>query len=339
MSSTYYPPRGHFEWRTIVGAWDAEPMSGSHHERYWDTHIDGSYPLCTVRDTDGVVYSCVRRIANGGDSGGFILQSNADGKDLRIDPACGAAYSGPVAQTFDEGTHRLTGGDTTLDGGFLLALDRQSVHWKESELLELEGRLIGPGLQWYTPWPQHGGAFYAARIYRTQGSILGKKVDGFMGFDQYYFPPGFAYGNDPFVQDVELSYIVFGNEYDDATIEVGHMFHGHDRWGAAMVNNEQGPIILSSDVQAEITARDERGYARNIHYRVQGEDWEFTADPTARMPDFGEGVAKNPGQEGLFRRTGEKREIVAWWAWTETVPSHGELRRSLPDYQSKLPTK
>ncbi len=150
-----------------------------------------------------------------------------------------------------------------------------------------------------------------------------------MGFDQYCFPPGFAYANDPFVQDIELSYIVFGNEYDDRTIEVGHMFFGHGRWAAAMVNNEQGPIILTSDVHAEITARDQRGYAKHIVYHVDGEDWEFTADPPARMPDFGEGVAKNPAHEGTFRRVGDTRKLLTWWAWTETVPAHGELRRAL----------
>lgn len=329
MSTNPYPPRGHFEWRTLVGAWDADPASGSHFERYWDLHIDGSYPLCTVRDADGVAYSCVRRIANGGDSIGFVLQSNSDGKDLRIDSRSGEGYSGPVTQTFGDGVHRLAGGKPEAGRAFLLELERATARWTESGLLELDGRLIGPGLQWYTPWPQHGGAYYAARIYRARGTILGKAVDGFMGFDQYYFPPGFAYANDPFVQDVELSYVVFGNEYDDSTIEVGHMFFGHGRWGAAMVNNEQGPIILSTEVYSEISERDERGYAARIVYRVDREDWEFVADPTARMPDFGEGVAKNPAQEGRFRRVGDTRGLVAWWGWTETVPAHGELRQAL----------
>ena len=92
------------------------------------------------------------------------------------------------------------------------------------------------------------------------------------------------------------------------------MFFGHGQWAAAMVNNEQGPIILSSDVHSEITARDSRGYAEHILYRVNGEDWEFIADPLARMPDFGEGVSKNLAQEGLFRRVGDTRKIVNWWA-------------------------
>jgi hypothetical protein len=151
---------------------------------------------------------------------------------------------------------------------------------------------VGPGLQWYTPWPRQRGALYVARIFRASGTILGKSVEGFMGFDQYYFPPGFAYANDPFVQDVELSYVVFGNEYADGTVEVGHMFFGHGRWGAAMVNSQDGPIILTNALESEITQRDDRGYAAHILYRVQGEEWEFVADPTARMPDFGEGVAK-----------------------------------------------
>ncbi|MFO1376299.1 MAG: hypothetical protein U1F14_04755 [Steroidobacteraceae bacterium] len=330
MNATGYPPRGHFEWRTLVGAWDADPMSGSHFERWWDLHVDGSYPLCTMRDADGIVYSCVRRIANGGDSIGFVLQTNVDGRDLRIHPRSAEGYSGPVVQKFGNGAHRLSGGgQPPAARAFALELDRSTVRWQEAGLLDVEGRIIGPGLQWYTPWPKQGGAFYATRMYRARGTILGKPVEGFMGFDQYCFPPGFAYANDPFVQDIELSYVVFGNEYDDGTIEVGQMFFGHGRWAAAMVNNEQGPIILTTTLHSEITARDERGYAARIRYRVEGEDWEFIADPTARMPDFGEGVAKNPGQEGRFQRVGDRRGLVAWWAWTETVPSHGELRRAL----------
>lgn len=327
MSSTRYPPRGHFEWRTVVGAWDADPATGSHFERWWDTHIDGSYPLCTVRDADGIVYSCVRRVANGGDSLGLVIQTNADGKDLRIHPRSAESYAGPIAQKLDTRAHRLAGGGEVPEPrSFALEITRDAASWQEADLLDLRGHMIGPGLQWYTPWPQKGGAFYTARMFRVSGTLLGREVEGFMGFDQYCFPPGFAYANDPFVQDVELSYIVFGNEYEDGTIEVGHMFHGHGHWGAAMVNNAHGPIILASDPWSEITARDERGYAAHILYEVNGEQWEFIADPSARMPDFGEGVAKNPGQEGRFQRVGETRRAIAWWAWTETVPAHGELR-------------
>jgi hypothetical protein len=67
-----------------------------------------------------------------------------------------------------------------------------------------------------------------------------------------------------------------------------------------MDNYECGSIILTSAVESEITGRDDRDYAAQILYQVAREDWEFIADPTARMPDFGEGVAKNPGQEGRF---------------------------------------
>lgn len=327
MSSSQYPPRGHFDWRTIVGAWDADPMSGSHFERYWDIHVDGTYPLCTMRNDNGTVYSCVRRIANGGDSTGFVLQTNEDGQDLRINPRSAEGYAGPVAQKLADGRHLLTGGgEPPAERSFSLTVDGSTAKWREASLLDLDGRLIGPGLQWYTPWPQKGGALYAARIYRASGTVLDTPVEGFMGVDQYYFPPGYAYANDPFVQDVQLSYVVFGNEYEDGTIEVGHMFFGHGHWGAAMVNNEAGPIILTSCLESEITRRDERGYAAHIIYRVEGQEWEFVADPTARMPDFGEGVAKNPGQEGRFHRVGESRALTAWWAWTETVPSHGEIR-------------
>jgi hypothetical protein len=328
--SVAYPPRGDFEFRTVVGAWDADPESGSHFERYWDVHVDGSYPLCTMRDAEGTVYSCVRRVANGGDSVGFVLQTNADGKDLRIHPRSAEGYGGPVAQTLGDARHVLTGGaEPPAERAFALEVDRTSARWREAALLDLSGRLIGPGLQWYTPWPQKGGALYAARIFRASGTILDTAVEGFMGFDQYYFPPGYAYANDPFVQDAELSYVVFGNEYEDGTIEVGHMFFGHGRWGAAMVNNDDGPIILTTTLESEITQRDDRGYAAHIVYRVEGEEWEFVADPTARMPDFGEGVAKNPGQEGRFQRVGDTRALTAWWAWTETVPSHGEIRHAL----------
>jgi SnoaL-like domain len=44
----------------------------------------------------------------------------------------------------------------------------------------------------------------------------------------------------------------------------------------------------------------------------------------------GEGVAKNPGQEGRFQRVGDLRGLTAWWARTETVPSRGEVRQNRP---------
>lgn len=325
-----YPPRGHFEWQTLVGAWDGEPMGGSHYERFWDIHVDGSYPLGTFRDADGVVYACVRRIANAGDSVGLVLQTNADGKALRIHPGSAEGYSGPVRQHLDEAQHVFRGGgEPPAARAFSLAVARVTVHWREAAVLEIRGERIGPGLQWFTPWPKQGGAFYTARMFRCSGTILGKAVEGFLSFDQYYFPPGFAYATDPFVQDLKLNYIVFGNEYEDGAIEVGHVFFGHDRWAGAMINDRNGPIALSTDVHSEIQGRDDRGCAKRILYRIDGVEWEFIHDPTARMLDFLGSDAINPAQEGIFKRVGEGRRIKAWWAWTESVPRHGDRRQAL----------
>lgn len=330
MTERRYPPRGHFEWQTLVGAWDGEPAGGSHFERFWDIHVDGSYPLGTFRDADGVVYSCVRRVANAGDSLGLVLQTNADGQALRIHPGSAEGYVGPVRQRITDGLHVLEGGgEPPATRAFSLTLTRASVRWREAAVLDIQGRMIGPGLQWFTPWPRHGGAFYTARMFRCSGSILGKPVEGFLGFDQYYFPPGFAYATDPFVQDLKLSYIVFGNEYDDGEIEVGHAFFGHDRWGAAMINDRDGPIVLTTNVYSEIQGRDDRGCSTRILYRIDDEDWEFVAQPNARMLDFLGSDAINPAQEGSFRRVGETRGVRTWWAWTESVPRHGERRRQL----------
>jgi hypothetical protein len=49
-----------------------------------------------------------------------------------------------------------------------------------------------------------------------------------------------------------------------------------------------------------------------------------------RSGPAGEGVAKNPGQEGRFQRVGDLRGLTAWWARTETVPSRGEVRQNRP---------
>ena len=77
-------------------------------------------------------------------------------------------------------------------------------------------------------------------------------------------------------------------------------------------------VVVTSD------PGDDRGYAARIVYRVEGQERESVADPTARMPDFGEGVAKNPGRRAASSASATRRVRRAW---TETVPSHGELAR------------
>ena len=40
--------------------------------------------------------------------------------------------------------------------------------------------------------------------------------------------------------------------------------------------------------------------------------------------------AHNLDGKGRFQRVGDSRGLTAWWAWTETVPSHGEVRTNGP---------
>ncbi len=325
---------GDFEGCTLVGTFDPDPATCSHQARPFGLIMDCTYVWGTFRDEDGNPTSAVRRIATAGDTTGLtMLHSPHPRSDSRIVAEVGAnAFIGRARPAIGEREVRFVGGKayTHGDRGFEFIMTASDLHWAEANFIDLSGRIVGPGLQFLTPWPD-GAVMYTSRLWYVQGSVRGAAVNGFMGVDNVFVPPGYSWGHEPVSDTYELSWYTWGNRYDDGTLEVGHIAKGHGYWGFALVNNDAGELTRSTAVASSVDRRDEAGWPLHITYQVDGEPWEWVADDRGRMPDMGSpGQRRTPNSEGQFRRVGEPRRITTWMAWGETVPANGDVSRPAP---------
>ncbi len=328
-------PYGDFQAATLVGLATSEPQALADDDGFLDLPLAEIVPYGTFRDDDGELYCFVRRHWPGAadDTGRMVaFSTRVDGAALRLERA--GKYAAPNAGA----TRRLVGdaleiasAPTAPGHPFSLRCTGSDIRWREADLLELTGSPIGARTQWYLPRP-HDRMMYCSQFYFAEGTLLGRRVRGFIGFDQVYLPPGRRlYVDDPWVGEkapeaLELAWYTWGTRYTDGSWEVGQFAAGHGRSGAAFISTSDGTELATTDI-AVVVEPDADGYwARHSHFTVAGEAWRFDPDPRGRMVDF-VGLP-NPQQEGWMHRPGEDREPEVWWCWGETYPSHGTRSRS-----------
>jgi hypothetical protein len=195
--------------------------------------------------------------------------------------------------------------------------------WIEEGSMDIRGRLVKPGMQWYLPG-RDAGMYYVANIFEMEGTILGKPVRGMIGFDPIHmYEGGEIYrSKDALVQEkLELVWYTWATRYKDGSIDAGHFLLGNDQFGFAILTNEHGQVRFTYDVTGEVNFGREGYWQEGIKYSAFGEQWEFTPDPRGRL--VGLGTLKNPQVDGRWKRVGDTREPEVWFAWGEAAPGHG----------------
>lgn len=95
--------------------------------------------------------------------------------------------------------------------------------WKEKGLVNVEGRMIPKAVQIYSPGPVAGDGFaYVSQYIRVRGECMGKKVDGWLGYDSIYFAAGVNYvasvlGSRGKRPGINCAWPSFANEYEDGS--------------------------------------------------------------------------------------------------------------------------
>ena len=333
-----WPARAKFGGKAIVGAHQASaaamiddsPIMGMPRER---TFIYGN-----VRDAEGNLHELVRGFAGVGFGGldQFFAQSSEGQETLRINMAAmgGTAPStGHKAELDQRGNAVWTPGGGVEGKPFRLTMsaDGSHSHWSEDGLFELDGKLLGPGLQWCVP-DATNCQYYVSQIYEVEGTYMGKPVKGMWGFDQSYLPQGVLMygGEDPmFLEDQHhRCWYTWATRYEDGTYESGHFVLGTDRVGFALITDQSGNLILDTDVHGEVQLREEDVFPKRIVVHTRGGNFEFLPDPKGRMPDLlGNIQSHTPQNEGRWQRIGETRRPAVWFAWGE-VQDGGKIAYS-----------
>jgi hypothetical protein len=325
------PRRGDFGWQALASAFEPTLEDMMSNRSYFGMLPEALYLWGTFRDEDGEIYCPMRRIPAG---------LPRDAKDTR------RRFYLCTTAGHNDGMHmHPIGRDSAPNDGFSKTLEGDRIHWrsdpqqrgnafqvtwtpedcswKEEGAMDVKGTLVKPGMHWFLPG-RDAGMYYVANIFEMEGTILGKKVRGLIGFDPIHmYEGGEIYKTkDALVQEqLELVWYTWATRYKDGTIDAGHFTLGHDMFGFAIMTNEKAEVRFTYDVNGQVDFGSNGYWQEGIAYTAFGEQWEFIPDPKGRL--VGLGTLKNPQVDGRWRRVGDMREPDVWFAWGEAAPSHG----------------
>lgn len=146
-----------------------------------------------------------------------------------------------------------------------------SCAWEDADVLAVEGNVVGPAIQWFHTWAG-GACFSTTAKYRVSGTFLGRPVQGFAGHEIHHFPADFNWLSAPYGRGREICWQQVANEYDDGSMIQAPFAYGADGWGSAMVDDERGAFISTTEVRAEATVR-KSGYPQCIRYEFCDQSW------------------------------------------------------------------
>ncbi len=328
-----FPRRADFDHQALVGFFKPEAAQGAVTKQYFGLVLEGTWFYGILRTESGQSFAMLRKAV--GYTTRDIAIMTSDDVGLRADPrSLQASIGGKVERRFADGYDVTAGGSRARGATFEVRLGDEDFTWTETgtegPLLELSGRLAAPGFHVYVPWRnadgeagdvgEPGALYYTSTAYLAEGTMLGEKVTGFFAVDQSYLPHGVDWNNSAIWNRLQGGWNVFANEYDDGSVEWGHMSIGADRFRFAAVATHDGVKVDSHDVDASIEWRD-NDFADRIVFDVgDGDPWEFVTDSNGQMVEFSAARPGWSGHAGVLRRVGEQRKIIRHWAWQEVFP-------------------
>ncbi|AEF37835.1 conserved hypothetical protein [Mycolicibacter sinensis] len=121
--------------------------------------------------------------------------------------------------------------------------------------------------------------------------------------------------------------MTFSNIYPDGSHEFGALCLGKEHFGFAVVTDEKGSVIETTELTAEVELDTDK-YVVTATYTAAGTAWRFTAADRGQMRALAaaRGDAYH-GQAGSVRRVGDERVPDTSMAWIETFPLNGLDRR------------
>jgi hypothetical protein len=306
---------GDFGGHCLIGAFSPAPELLLPTSTVFGIPKAASYLYGTWRDADGVLLRMLRGVTADRSDFAFAFSADAGGQLDRLDLDL-VAGSAAIERSGDVVSFRTSNAE---DQDEVLSFEHHpsACTWSDSGLLEVTGTMIGPGLQWFHPWPEGGGCYTATMKYASEGFFLGRPVRGFVGHEIHYMPEGRTWFNTRYGQGMEICWQQVANEYDDGTFEQGTFAYGCDGWGFAMVHEGSGGFVATTDVEIDATVRD-NGYPEQIVYSFAGQEWIWRIDPHGERAAT---VAGAPlGADGTCVRADETRAVLRslgnsdWWA-------------------------
>ncbi|MFE9322561.1 hypothetical protein ACIHDR_24115 [Nocardia sp. NPDC052278] len=273
------------------------------------------------RDESGALHIVERKFC-GPMTAGLWLMNTRSGK-VSLAPESLRTVRGEVKREYSEAEHHLFGSLLGKAGGapeegldFRLRPD--SLTWREGNILELDGRLVGPGIQ-IASTDNEEPFFYTSELYRVGGKVLDEEVNGFVFLDHGYWPHGADWKEFRIFNDTQLSWSAFATEFADGSVEWGQVAIGREGFNFVAVANEKGPVAMESHTRGGFDP-DPDDWAQRIGYQTgDGRTWVFELEPGGQMSQFSN--ARWGGyraQAGRIHRHDDNRPVRVAFSWGES---------------------
>ena len=321
---TNLPARGSFGHKVLLG----------HYQQQIADFLPTSTPFGlgqngwlygTLRDEDDKMYVVLRTLSGAEWTGNLRISSNRASDQIETLPETYRTYKGETIVSSDDHSVTWQSGMRPSDSGAPEAQDAvwdfeyhqtlEGASWREGDILEVEARLLRPGMQWYDPSTEQPG-FYGLNVLQAEGTILGKRVHGWFGYDFVNHPAGTRWATAPYFRRLEVAYHTFANEYDDGSVEVGMICFGLEGWTFAIGSDGENPLFCETNVDAKIVEKS-NGFPSEILYTFGDWRWHWRADPHGELANSDHDGMPYRGAEGHSQRVGDSRRIVNGQGWID----------------------
>lgn len=271
------------------------------------------------------------RVANA-----LLLYDNRDGVAAHIAPEAFKAYRGGVTVEKINNGFSWTSLDAAFNGGkssLEIRVEGDRFYWREEGILEVEGKMMPRAVQIYSPGPKERDGFaYVSQFMQVEGTILGRKVDGWLGYDFIYFAAGVTYassvlGNRPSqkLPGINCAWPSFANQYEDGSYEYGYFGAGLEDWQFAIGVNDKGEVMQGHVMDMQIVEKSNRFPLKLellVWDEIKGieEEWVWDSLPTTDLVDIPALFPDIPvywASEGYMRRKSETRKIKRSLGWPD----------------------
>jgi hypothetical protein len=271
------------------------------------------------READGTLHVFERKFI-GPMTAGLWLMKIQDGA-VEINEVSIETVRGEVKRTYGEDEYVLQGQmmEKVGKGGltYKFALRAGEFTWTEGDdVLALDGKLVGPGIQIYAPDADEP-ILYISELYKVTGTVTGQEVEGFVFLDHAYWAAGYDWKEYRVFKDLQLGWQAFANEYEDGSVEWGHLCLGRHGFNFTGVGSADGAVSCDSTITSGLDLGEEDWCTRQTWRDSAGKRWIFeleaplTAFTKARWGGY-------CAQAGHTHRVGDPRKVKVGFSWLET---------------------
>ncbi len=319
--SEYTRVPGDFEFRNVASAYDSDLSAIMPSQQVCGLSLQSQYVYAGLTTESGATVILERKFIGSMSGGNYYLTNQSGSGVMELAEQSHRSAKGELVRDFEPKRRHWVSKGMLHDSSELpldLELTDDNVSWSEGDALSLTGGRAASGVSFYAPMRDEP-LMYMSQPYWVTGTVLGEKCEGPLFLDHLYFAHGLEWKEYRWYKDVQVSWNVFANKFEDGTVEFGHIVRGRQGWSAGVVVEGEEATSLCTDVGGDFVVNDD-GYVTEGTYDCRSAGiWEFTGASDQTMGGFNN--ARWGGyraQGGQTRRRDDDRKVINGFTWLES---------------------